>query len=126
MRRRIAGVITALLLLFPLAMSTVLAQDEALIKVSVDPNLGAILTDSEGNTLYLFTQDTTANETVCYDSCAVNWPVVTPEKATGLATGIPGELTVIMGATGFLLVTYYLTVGSPLAAAARTAALSLF
>jgi predicted lipoprotein with Yx(FWY)xxD motif len=106
MRRRIAGVLTALLLLFPLAMSTVSAQDEALITVSMDPNLGAILTDSEGKTLYLFTQDTTADESVCYDNCAVNWPIVTPDKATGLAAGIPGELKVIDRTDGTQMVAY--------------------
>lgn len=95
MRRKIAGVVTAFLLLFPLAMPMVSAQEEALIQVSIHPALGAILTDSEGNVLYLFTRDTTANESVCYDNCAVNWPIVTPDKATGLASGIPGELEVI-------------------------------
>lgn len=106
MRRRIAGVLTALLLLFPLAISTVSAQDEALIQVSIDPALGAILTDAGGNTLYLFTRDTTAGETVCYDDCAVNWPIVTPDLATGLAPGIPGELAVIDRTDDLQQVTY--------------------
>jgi NADH-quinone oxidoreductase subunit N len=39
---------------------------------------------------------------------------------------VPRELTLIMGVATFLLVTYYVTVGSPLAAAAHTAAESLF
>jgi NADH-quinone oxidoreductase subunit N len=39
---------------------------------------------------------------------------------------VPRELTLIMGVATFLLITYYVTVGSPLAAAARTAAESLF
>jgi NADH-quinone oxidoreductase subunit N len=39
---------------------------------------------------------------------------------------IPGELNIIMGISGFLLVTYYFTVGSPLASFAHTAAGSLF
>jgi NADH-quinone oxidoreductase subunit N len=38
---------------------------------------------------------------------------------------VPGELNVIMAVTGFLLVTYYFTVGSPLASLAHTAAGSL-
>ena len=39
---------------------------------------------------------------------------------------VPGELTVVMAGVGFLLVTYFATVGAPLTAAARFAAGSLF
>jgi NADH-quinone oxidoreductase subunit N len=39
---------------------------------------------------------------------------------------VPGELTVVMAGVGFLLVTYFVTVGAPLTAAARFAAGSLF
>ena len=39
---------------------------------------------------------------------------------------VPGELNIIMGVSGFLVVTYYFTVGSPLASWAQTAAGSLF
>jgi NADH-quinone oxidoreductase subunit N len=39
---------------------------------------------------------------------------------------VPAELNIIMAVSGFLLVTYYFTVGSPLASFAHTAAGSLF
>jgi NADH-quinone oxidoreductase subunit N len=39
---------------------------------------------------------------------------------------VPGELMVVLAAVAFFVVTYYVTVGSPLAAAAHTAAGSLF
>ncbi len=39
---------------------------------------------------------------------------------------IPGELRFIMGIAGFLIITYYLTVGAPLANIARSAVSSLF
>ncbi len=39
---------------------------------------------------------------------------------------IPGELNFVIAITGFLVVTYFLTVGSPLVDAAHVAALSLF
>jgi NADH-quinone oxidoreductase subunit N len=39
---------------------------------------------------------------------------------------VPVELGAVMGISGFLVITYYITVGSPLAALARTAAESLF
>jgi NADH-quinone oxidoreductase subunit N len=38
---------------------------------------------------------------------------------------VPVELTVVMGAASFLVVTYFVTVGAPLTAAARAAAGSL-
>jgi NADH-quinone oxidoreductase subunit N len=38
---------------------------------------------------------------------------------------IPGELGAVMGVTGFLMVTYFVTAGAPLAALAQTAAASL-
>ncbi len=95
MRRRLVFLITALVFALPLAISGVVAQDEAAIMVSQDPANGAILTDAEGCTLYLFTPDTTVGESACYDNCAQAWPILTPELATGLAAGIPGELGVI-------------------------------
>ena len=39
---------------------------------------------------------------------------------------VPGELNVIMAVFGFLIVTFYFTVGNPLANLAHTAAGSLF
>jgi len=39
---------------------------------------------------------------------------------------VPAELTAVMALSGFLVVTYFVTVGSPLYAAAHTAAGSLF
>jgi NADH-quinone oxidoreductase subunit N len=39
---------------------------------------------------------------------------------------VPGELMLIIGISGFLVLTYFVTVGAPLAAAARVAAGSLF
>lgn len=49
-----------------------------------DSALGTILTDSKGNTLYVFLNDTNG-ESTCYDDCAANWPAF---EATGeLAAG---------------------------------------
>ena len=39
---------------------------------------------------------------------------------------MPAELTVVMAALGFLIVTYFITVGGPLTNAAHIAAGSLF
>jgi predicted lipoprotein with Yx(FWY)xxD motif len=38
-----------------------------------DSPLGTILTDGDGNTLYVFLNDT-GGESTCYDQCETNWP----------------------------------------------------
>jgi len=48
------------------------------------------------------------------------------DEPTSEFAAVPNELAVIMAVSGFLLVTYYFTVGGPLASAARVAAGSLF
>lgn len=45
----------------------------AAVKVTQNPTLGAILTDSAGRTLYMFTKDADKSST-CYDQCERNWP----------------------------------------------------
>lgn len=45
----------------------------ATVMVTDNTELGAILTDDKGMTLYLFTNDSPGTSN-CYDQCAVNWP----------------------------------------------------
>jgi predicted lipoprotein with Yx(FWY)xxD motif len=47
-----------------------------------DTDLGSILVDGEGFTLYIFTNDTEGVST-CYDDCAANWPAVPGETPIG-------------------------------------------
>lgn len=47
---------------------------------TADTDLGSILVDAEGFTLYIFTNDTDG-ESTCYDACADLWPPV-PGDAT--------------------------------------------
>jgi predicted lipoprotein with Yx(FWY)xxD motif len=47
-----------------------------------DSDLGEILADGEGLTLYVFDNDTDENST-CYDDCAANWPAFTGEVTAG-------------------------------------------
>lgn len=47
---------------------------------AADSDLGSILVDPDGFTLYVFTQDT-GGESVCYDQCADNWPAVSADTA---------------------------------------------
>jgi predicted lipoprotein with Yx(FWY)xxD motif len=49
---------------------------------TTDSDLGEILVDGEGMTLYVFDNDTDENST-CYDDCAANWPAFTGEVTAG-------------------------------------------
>ena len=64
------------------------------LKVAQDPELGAILTNGDGLTLYVFTQDS-AGQSACSDSCAATWPPLegsTPPTVEG-ASGAFSILT---------------------------------
>lgn len=106
MRRLMMVMIAAFALILPLAVQGVSAQDEAFLAVAQDEGLGAILTDAEGMTLYLFTNDTTAGESACYDQCAENWPPLEPAEGMALPAGVPGELGTIERTDGSQQVTY--------------------
>jgi len=50
---------------------------EAVVAVE-DSDLGQIVVDSEGRTLYVFLVDE-GTESTCYDDCEANWPPLTAE-----------------------------------------------
>lgn len=54
-----------------------------------ESDLGTILTDGEGNTLYLFIPDD-RGESVCYDACATTWPPLVGD--VGAAGALDGDL----------------------------------
>lgn len=54
-----------------------------------DSDLGMILTDGDGNTLYLLTADEQGAPT-CYDDCETNWPVL--EGPVEAGDGVDGAL----------------------------------
>lgn len=68
---------------------------EVTVMVADHPELGEILVDADGMTLYQFDADTQgANESTCYDDCAQNWPpliVDDPEPTAG--DGVTAPLT---------------------------------
>jgi predicted lipoprotein with Yx(FWY)xxD motif len=76
-----------------------------------DSSLGTILTDSDGNTLYVFLADTDGDST-CYDDCAENWPALRARGELEAGDGVDASL---LGTTertdGVLQVTY---AGQPL------------
>lgn len=56
------------------------AVDHTVISASSD--VGTILADAEGRTLYLFKNDNQGDST-CYDTCADNWPALTGTAGAG-------------------------------------------
>jgi predicted lipoprotein with Yx(FWY)xxD motif len=79
-----------------LVVAPVAAQDDMmdpLIVIEESEELGMYLTDAEGNTLYIFTNDGPATSN-CTDGCLENWPALTVESAEELVAGD--------GVTGFL------------------------
>jgi len=50
--------------------------------VIAETNLGTIVVDEAGRTLYMFVPDD-QSESVCYDQCATTWPPFTDEASTG-------------------------------------------
>jgi len=92
MKRLIFLISATLLVLASAFVSQADAQDATFLKVAQDPTLGAILTDANGMTVYLFTPDTTSDASACYDKCAENWPVVEATDNMTLPAGVPGTL----------------------------------
>jgi predicted lipoprotein with Yx(FWY)xxD motif len=92
MKRLVFLLSAALLVLAGFTASRVEAQDATFLKVAQDPALGAILTDANGMTVYLFTPDTESDESYCYDKCAENWPPVAASDNMTLPAGVPGTL----------------------------------
>lgn len=61
--------------------TTEAAGDVVTVEVA-DTELGPILVDSEGMTLYVFLPDA-GGESTCYDDCAANWPPLVAEATAG-------------------------------------------
>lgn len=95
-------------LLIAFAFAGVTAQDDdPTVQTADDPELGTYLTDAEGMTLYLFTNDEPGSGvSVCNDQCAENWPPFTADDPLVLPEGVPGELTQITRADGSQQVAY--------------------
>lgn len=62
--------------------ATTTAGEEMAGVGTADTDLGTILVDAEGFTLYVFTNDT-GGESSCYDDCLATWPAVPGDTAIG-------------------------------------------
>ncbi len=51
-------------------------------------DLGDVLVDGEGRTLYAFTPDESTGEPTCYDDCAGNWPPLVASDEVTVGEGL--------------------------------------
>jgi predicted lipoprotein with Yx(FWY)xxD motif len=92
------------------AATTVAATTLAL---RTDAKYGAVLTDKDGMSLYLFLNDKGDGASACYGDCAGSWPpltVTSPSELTA-AAGVTGALGTIARTDGTMQVTI---AGAPL------------
>ncbi|WP_119068128.1 hypothetical protein [Aggregatilinea lenta] len=92
----IISVLTAVVI----GLSVVGAQETSpTVQMGGNDELGSFLVDSNGMTLYLFTNDTPGVSN-CSGDCLVNWPPLLVDEGVQptLAAGIPGHLNVIQRA----------------------------
>jgi predicted lipoprotein with Yx(FWY)xxD motif len=78
----------------PTSPSSEPAPTEAMattLMVSQQEGLGQFLTDEQGNSLYLFTNDT-PNTSNCYDKCADNWPPLLTSGSPVAGEGLDAAL----------------------------------
>ncbi|MFC9561239.1 hypothetical protein [Agromyces sp. NPDC056965] len=80
-------------------------SSEALL-TTADSDLGEIVVDGEGMTVYMFDNDTQgADASSCEGECATNWPAVTTESDAPEVEGVTGEIGTITGVDGSTQVT---------------------
>lgn len=69
--------------------------------MTADTDLGTIVVDGNGMTVYMYDADTQgAGTSACDDSCLSAWPAVPGGKEAPTLTGVTGEVTTITGADG--------------------------
>ena len=68
---------------------------------TADSDLGEIVVDGEGMTVYMFDSDTQGGDaSTCEGQCAANWPAVTTESDAPDVEGVTGEVGTITGVDG--------------------------
>lgn len=77
--------------------------DDASVLVA-DSDLGEILTDAEGNTIYYFANDSEDTST-CAGDCLANWPPVPAEGTPTAGDGVDAELGTTEATDGTTMLT---------------------
>lgn len=74
--------------------------------MTADSDLGEIVVDAEGMTVYMFDNDTQGSDaSSCEGECATNWPAVTTDADAPAVDGVTGEVGTITGVDGSTQVT---------------------
>jgi predicted lipoprotein with Yx(FWY)xxD motif len=82
------------------------ASASTAVLATADTDLGEIVVDAEGRTVYVFDRDTAGSgASACAGSSLDNWPAVTAEEDAPEADGVSGEVATIEGDDGTRQVT---------------------
>ncbi|MBM7831331.1 putative lipoprotein with Yx(FWY)xxD motif [Agromyces cerinus] len=82
------------------------AEASGAVLTTADSELGEIVVDGEGMTVYMFDNDAQgADASSCEGECATNWPAVTTESDAPEVEGVTGEIGTITGVDGSTQVT---------------------
>ncbi len=82
------------------------ASAEDAVLATADSDLGEIVVDGQGRTVYVFDRDTAgARSSACTGPCLENWPPVTSETAEPSVDGVTGDVGTIEWDDGTLQVT---------------------
>ncbi len=68
--------------------------DAAELRFDDHSELGSILVDGDGMTLYIFTNDG-PGESTCFDECAENWPPLLADEVPDASDGLEERLSLI-------------------------------
>ena len=100
--------------LLALGLSACAAQAEAIPPTprTIDPVVGVehrlafgdIIT-ADGMTVYIYTKDR-PNESVCYDTCAMDWPPLLVTRTPTVTAALPGRLKTTVRKDGTKQLTY--------------------
>src|SRR3990170_3654250 len=77
-------------------------MDASALAFRSHPELGEILVDPEGRTLYVFTNDEPGVSN-CYEQCAVNWPPFLVDEVPGAPQVVAGDLSLVARNDGSML-----------------------
>lgn len=99
--------VAALIALLALAASALAQAAEPVVQVRYDAQLGHVLTNAQGMTLYVFSNDE-AGVSNCTGGCAESWPPLTVESESVPVAplAVPGEFGTTERDDGSLHVTY--------------------
>jgi predicted lipoprotein with Yx(FWY)xxD motif len=90
----------------PVSSSAAEAPAAAPVLTAAESDLGEIVVDADGRTVYVFDEDDPGSgESACTGGCAATWPALEATGDAPTADGVDGELGTIEGEDGSLQLT---------------------